>query len=217
MEFLFVLILTPIVVIGLWLLWAKIQGDIEENKRANDPVYQNYLKEKDEVTQKYEQYLSEHSNSDIKEFPSEWGDESFNIKLSLIFDNTNKKIVIRQELRHKEKCNYYEFNFSQLIGSEYSENNQVIRSANTGAATVGGILGGATGAIIGASMAKTDDKHTINITMHFDSFSNPVFNSYSSWSYNTKDEIKTKIKTDALELYGLCEYVINQNKTNNQQ
>ena len=45
MEFLLVLILAPVVLIGLWLLSAKIQDGIEENKRANDPIYQNYLKE----------------------------------------------------------------------------------------------------------------------------------------------------------------------------
>lgn len=217
MEFLLVLILTPVVLIGLWLLSAKIQDGIEENKRANDPVYQNYLKEDADTKEKYKNYLSEHSDSDIKEFPFEWGDDALNTVLNLIFDNTNKKIVIRQELRHKKKCNYNEFDFAQLIGCEYSENNQVVRSANTGAATVGGVLGGATGAIIGASMTKKDDKHTINITMYFDSFSNPVFNSYSSWFYTTDDDVITRKKTSALELYGLCEYVINQNKINNQQ
>ena len=107
------------------------------------------------------------------------------------------------------------FNYTDLVKCEFSENHQLVGSASFGGAAVGGLVGGATGAIIGSSVGKTKKNYTCQIILFFNDFENPSIMIAEDMPVNSlyKDIIEG-VKKQRRTLYGLCEYVINQNNMN---
>ena len=153
-------------------------------------------------------------NEKKAEYDKESGEETkiLNIYNSpcCLFNNKLKKMVFYR--RVDEKYILIEKDFKDLIGCEYSKNNQVVGSASVTGAVVGGLLAGTTGAIIGA--ASGDKTYlSLELKMFFNDFDVPVeIFAYNNKGSKTADT--TKIEKEYTDLYAMCQFIINQNKMN---
>lgn len=127
-----------------------------------------------------------------------------------LFSNELKKMAFYHTLNNEGIL--IEKDFKDLIGCEYSKNNQVVGSASVTGAVVGGLLAGTTGAIIGAVAG--DKKYlSLELKIFFNDFDYPVKTlSYNNKGSKTADT--TKIEKEYVDLYAMCQFIINQNKMN---
>jgi len=130
-----------------------------------------------------------------------------------IFNNDLKKIVCDVcDTNNRIMINKI-FNYADLVKCEFTENNKLVGSASFGGAAIGGLVGGTTGAIIGSSIGKTKKYYSCHLVMMFNDFNISQITIVEELPEGTpyNDRIKN-ISSQCHRLYGLCEYVINQNK-----
>lgn len=136
-------------------------------------------------------------------------------KHGFLFNDELKKLAFSYFSNGKDIL--IEKNFKDLIGCEYSKNNQVVGSASVTGAVIGGLLAGTTGAIIGA--ASGDKTYlSLELKMFFNDFDVPVviikneFNHKSAYNFEKNNGFP--ITKQFEELYAMCQFIINQNKMN---
>jgi len=130
-----------------------------------------------------------------------------------LFNNELKKMAFYATVNGNHTL--IEKDFKDLIGCEYSKNNQVIGSASTGGAIVGGMLAGTAGAVIGATAGQKTFL-SLDLKMFFNDFDLPILTikyeiNYKS-VYNSEKNAGFPIVRKFEELYAMCQYIINQNK-----